>query len=222
VIGLIDITDPRAPKPLGNIDMSGEPTTAVFAQGMIFAGVNTSESFTNPSGKLVTVDPATWAVTAECDIGGQPDAVAKAPDGSFLAIAIENERDEDAGDGGLPQMPAGYVVKIAVDGGVADCAGQQRIDLTGLADVFVNYDMNLTAEGKTTANGLKTTKYISQNKDGPSAGGMRGPPLSQKHIPIWARRTSVGELLRLRRRKAFRSDLEVLMALIFLTFSAVP
>ena len=41
-----------------------------------------------------------------------------------------------------------------------------RVRPTVRADVFVNYDMNLTAEGKTTANGLKTTKYISQNKDG--------------------------------------------------------
>ena len=59
VIGLVDITDPTAPKPLGNIDMGGEPTTAVFIGGMVFAGVNTSESFANPSGKLVTVDLAT-------------------------------------------------------------------------------------------------------------------------------------------------------------------
>jgi DNA-binding beta-propeller fold protein YncE len=136
VVGLVDITDPRAPKALGNIDVGGEPTTAVFDEGMIFVGVNTSESYTNPSGKLVTIDPATKAIVAECDIGGQPDSVAKAPDGSFLAIAIENERDEEAGDGGLPQMPAGYVVKIAVSGGVADCAGMQKIDVTGLADIF--------------------------------------------------------------------------------------
>lgn len=136
VIGLIDITDPATPKALGNIDVGGEPTTAVFVGTNIFAGVNTSESFTNPSGKLVTIDPSTKAITAECDIGGQPDAVAKAPDGSFLAIAIENERDEDLGDGGLPQMPAGYVVKIMVTDGAADCAGQMRIDMTGLADVF--------------------------------------------------------------------------------------
>jgi hypothetical protein len=135
VIGMVDITDPRAPAPLGNIEMGGEPTTAVFVGDRIFAGVNTSESFTSPSGKLVTVDPATRAIVAECDIGGQPDSVARAPDGSFLAIAVENERDEEVNDGALPQMPAGYVVKIDVTGGEADCAGQQRIDLTGLADV---------------------------------------------------------------------------------------
>ena len=135
VIGLVDITDPAAPKGLGNINMGGEPTTAVFIGGLIYAGVNTSESFTAPSGKLVTVDTATTSITAECDIGGQPDSVARAPDGSFLAIAVENERDEDVNDGAIPQMPAGYVVKLPVTGGVVDCAGQVRIDLTGLATI---------------------------------------------------------------------------------------
>lgn len=135
VVGLIDLTDPRAPKPLGNVDVGGEPTTAVFIGSRVFAGVNTSQSFTAPSGKLVTIDPATKAVVAECDLGGQPDAVAKAPDGSFLAVAIENERDEDLGEGGLPQMPAGFVVKLPVVDGVVDCAASQVIELTGLAAV---------------------------------------------------------------------------------------
>lgn len=43
---------------------------------------------------------------------------------------------------------------------------KSRVRTTGLADIFVNYDMHLTAEGKTTTSGLKTTKYVSQNKDG--------------------------------------------------------
>jgi len=135
VIGLVDITDPAAPKPLGNIDMGGEPTTAQIIGGKAFVGVNTSESYTAPSGKLVTVDLATKQVVAECEIGGQPDSVAKAEDGSFVAIAIENERDEDLNEGAIPQMPAGFVVKIAVKDGVADCAGLQQIDVTGIAEV---------------------------------------------------------------------------------------
>lgn len=135
VVGLIDITDPRSPRALGNIDVGGEPTTAVFIGARVFAGVNTSESFTNPSGKLVTIDPATRAIVAECDIGGQPDSVARAKDGSFLAIAVENERDESLNKGALWQLPAGYVVKLPVKDGVADCAAQLRIDLTGLADI---------------------------------------------------------------------------------------
>jgi len=135
VIGLVDITDPAAPKPLGNIDMGGEPTTAQIIGGKAFVGVNTSESYTAPSGKLVTVDLATKEIVAECEIGGQPDSVAKAEDGSFVAIAIENERDEDLNDGAIPQMPAGFVAKIAIVDGAADCAGLQKIDVTGLAEV---------------------------------------------------------------------------------------
>lgn len=135
VIGLVDIADPRMPKPLGNIDVGGEPTTAHFIGAKIFVGVDTSESFIAPSGKLVTVDLATRAVEAECDIGGQPDSVARSADGSFLAIAIENQRDEDVNDGAIPQMPAGYMVKMAIKDGVVDCAGQQRIAVTGLAEV---------------------------------------------------------------------------------------
>lgn len=135
VIGLIDITDPKAPKPLGNVDIGGEPTTAQIIGGRVYVGVNTSESFATPSGKLVTVDLATRAVVAECDLGGQPDSVAKAKDGSFLAIAIENERDEDVNDGALPQMPVGYLVKLPVTAEGADCAALQKIDVTGLAAV---------------------------------------------------------------------------------------
>ncbi len=135
VIGMVDITDPAAPKPLGNVAMGGEPTTTVVIGGLAFAGVNTSESRAAPSGKLVTVDLAKKAVVAECDLGGQPDSVARAPDGSFIAVAIENERDEDVADGDLPQMPAGFVVKLPVKDGAVDCAGLQKIDVTGLAQV---------------------------------------------------------------------------------------
>ncbi|WP_225028004.1 esterase-like activity of phytase family protein [Xinfangfangia pollutisoli] len=135
VIGLVDITDPKAPKPLGNIDVGGEPTTTVVDGGLAFAGVNTSESYTNPSGKLVTIDIAAKKVVAECDLGGQPDSVAKSPDGRFIAVAIENERDEEVNDGDLPQMPAGFVVKLPVTDGALDCAGLQKIDVTGLTDV---------------------------------------------------------------------------------------
>ncbi len=135
VIGLIDITDPAAPKPLGNIAMGGEPTTAKIIGGTAFAAVNTSKDFVSTSGKLVSVDLATKAVVAECELGGQPDSVAAAKDGSFLAIAIENERDEDVNDGEIPQMPAGFVVKLPVKAGVVDCAGLQKIEMTGLAGV---------------------------------------------------------------------------------------
>lgn len=135
VVGLIDITDPTAPKPLGNIALQGEPTTAHIIGNLAFVGVNTSESYPDPSGHLAVVDITTKTQIATCDIGGQPDSVAVAPDQSFLAVAIENERDEDSGDGGLPQMPAGFVVKLPLVDGQIDCAGLQQINLTGLAAI---------------------------------------------------------------------------------------
>jgi hypothetical protein len=135
VLGFLDITNPAAPKPLGNVEMEGEPTTAVIIGDRVFVGVDTSQSFMQPSGQLRILDLASRELLGSCDLGGQPDAVAKARDASFLAIAIENQRDEDLNDGMLPQMPAGYVVKLPVTAGDLDCDSQQRIDLTGLAQI---------------------------------------------------------------------------------------
>ncbi|TKW67629.1 MAG: esterase-like activity of phytase family protein [Paracoccus denitrificans] len=135
VIGMIDITDPRDPQPLGKTDMEGEPTTTVVRGATAFVGVNTSESFTQPSGALRSVDLASGQVIASCDLGGQPDSVALSPSGDMIAIAIENERDEDMNDGALPQMPAGFVVRLPLTDGAVDCDAKQVIDLTGLAEV---------------------------------------------------------------------------------------
>ncbi|QDL94531.1 esterase-like activity of phytase family protein (plasmid) [Paroceanicella profunda] len=135
VVGRIDISDPEAPKPLGVTQMNGEPTSVVVIGERAYVGVNTSPSYTEPSGKLVSMDLASGAETASCDIGGQPDSVAAARDASFIAVAVENERDEELGDGGLPQMPAGYVVVLPLIDGVVDCAAMVKADVTGLAEV---------------------------------------------------------------------------------------
>ena len=131
VLGLIDITDPTDPKPLGNIELGGEPTSVGIIGKTAYVGVNTSESYTDPSGKLVVIDIASQQILRACDLGGQPDSVAVARDGSFIAVAIENERDEEAGDGRVGQMPAGDLVLV----GAGDCAGLQHVDLTGQADI---------------------------------------------------------------------------------------
>jgi len=99
VLGMIDITVPSNPKPLGNIDVGGEPTAVVVPKRHAIVGVNTSESYTEPSGFVVSYEIPTGVETDRCDLGGQPDSLAVAPDLSFVAIAIENERDEDLGDG---------------------------------------------------------------------------------------------------------------------------
>ena len=136
LVGMIDIGDPSEPKPMGTIALDGEPTAVAASGTAAFVGVNTSESFTEPSGHLVVVDLQAGVLTPyDCDLGGQPDSVAVAPDGSLVAVAIENERDEDLGEGRVGQLPAGYLAIVPVDGGTPDCAGMIRVDLTGLAEV---------------------------------------------------------------------------------------
>ncbi|WP_300018397.1 esterase-like activity of phytase family protein [uncultured Roseobacter sp.] len=135
VIGVIDITDPTAPAPKGTLAVDGEPTAVSVIGNTAFVGVNTSESYTAPSGFVKAVNLADMSITASCDLGGQPDSTARAKDGSFIAIAIENERDEDLGDGRVPQMPAGDLVMIDVVEGTLECATMRRVSLTGLADV---------------------------------------------------------------------------------------
>lgn len=136
VIGLIDITDPSAPLAKGTIDVGGEPTAVSVLGNIAMAGVNTSQSYTAPSGMLKAFDLTTLQEIGVCDLGGQPDSTAIAPDGSFVTIAVENERDEDLGDGGLGQMPGGYVVTISIENGVPVCDSMVKIDVDGLADIF--------------------------------------------------------------------------------------
>ncbi|MBJ3775196.1 esterase-like activity of phytase family protein [Acuticoccus mangrovi] len=133
-VGIVDISDPAAPKAGGAIMMDGEPTSLVISGGTAYVAVNTSASYTEPSGVLKLVDIAAKTVTESCDLGGQPDSAAIAADGSFLAIAIENERDEDLNDGALPQLPAGTVAIIPLTDGAPDCDAAIFPDLTGLAE----------------------------------------------------------------------------------------
>jgi hypothetical protein len=129
-IGFVDISNPSRPQPLGTLAMGGEPTSVAHLGRLLLAGVNTSASFADPSGKLVVVDSKTHAVVRELDLGGQPDSVAVAPSGRYIAVAVENERDEDVNDGAIPQAPAGYLA-------VVDTRTWKvtRVDLTGLATV---------------------------------------------------------------------------------------
>ncbi|WP_173038794.1 esterase-like activity of phytase family protein [Phytohabitans flavus] len=129
-LGFIDITDSSRPKPSGVLELAGEPTSVATFGKYVLAAVNTRESFTNPSGQLVVVDAKTRAVVRTLDLGGQPDSVAVAPSGKYIAIAIENERDEDVDDGAIPQLPAGWL-------SVVDTRtwSVSKVDLTGLAAV---------------------------------------------------------------------------------------
>ncbi|KQX41531.1 alkaline phosphatase [Ensifer sp. Root954] len=134
-VGLIDITDAKAPKAAGTVSFDGEPTSVTIAGAKALVAVNTRESFVKPSGLLAIVDLASKKVDATCDLGGQPDSIAVNKDRTLAAIAIENERDEELNDGKIPQMPAGDLVILSLKDGVADCGSLKRVTLTGLAEI---------------------------------------------------------------------------------------
>jgi hypothetical protein len=103
-IGFVDISDPTAPVAAGVVQVGGEPTSVATLGGLAFAAVNTSEDYVNTSGVLVAIDIANQTIIKTWDLDGQPDSISISPDGKFVVIAIENERDEDLGDGAPPQV----------------------------------------------------------------------------------------------------------------------
>lgn len=136
-VGFVDITDPAAPLPTGKLALGGEPTSvSILPSGLALVGVNTSASYVSPSGTLAVVDVASQTVLEQIPLGGQPDSVAVSPDGAYAAVVIENERDEDIEvdgvEGGLPQLPAGYLVIVDLVGDPGDWA-TRTVDLSGLS-----------------------------------------------------------------------------------------
>ncbi|GAA4964103.1 esterase-like activity of phytase family protein [Actinoplanes utahensis] len=129
-LGFVDISDPSKPRPAGTLAVGGEPTSVAHLGRLLLAGVNTRTSFTDPSGRLVVIDAASRRTVREIDLGGQPDSVAVAPSGRYIAVAIENERDEDVDDGAIPQAPAGWLAVIDTRTWKVS-----RVALTGLSDV---------------------------------------------------------------------------------------
>lgn len=134
-IGFVDITNPALPTAAGSLAMPGEPTSVTVLGANALVAVNTSTDFVNTSGQLVVVDIATRTVIATLPLAGQPDSIAASRDGRYVAVVIENQRDEDLGDGAPPQLPAGHLVIVDAVGAPGTWA-QRTVDLTGLATLF--------------------------------------------------------------------------------------
>jgi hypothetical protein len=147
-IGFIDITNPSRPLPAGTValdpdpsdDVDYSPTSVDILQNRYaLVTADTSESKANPSGRLVVVDIDRRSVVTELDLGGQPDSAKISPDNRYLAIAIENERNEDIEvggvEGGLPQFPAGYLAVVRLQGPPTNWF-RQDVSLTGLAALY--------------------------------------------------------------------------------------
>ncbi|MGY2127263.1 hypothetical protein [Blastococcus sp. SYSU DS0617] len=136
-VGLVDLTRPAQPRALGAVPVGGEPTSVAVTRDGRFAlaVVDTSSSFTAPSGELAVIDLRARAVVRTLPLGGQPDSIAISPRGSVAAVAIENQRDEDVVvdgvEGGLPQAPAGFLAVVDLHGAPAHWT-VDRVELTGL------------------------------------------------------------------------------------------
>jgi DNA-binding beta-propeller fold protein YncE len=137
-IGFVDITDPRNPIAAGTMAMRGEPTSvAALDDRLALVAVNTSKSFTEPSGNLQVVNIATRTVVATHELGGQPDSISISADRRYAAIVIENERDEeievDGEEGGLPQLPSGALLIVDLLGANPTGWTIRSVDLTELS-----------------------------------------------------------------------------------------
>lgn len=132
-LGFVDIVDPANPRPAGFLAMAGELTSVVARGPRAYAVSDTSPNKREPSGYVAVVDIAARREIMRCDLGGQPDSISLSPDGRFLAVVIENERDERLDNGRIPQLPPGNLTILAPSDAGLDCAGLRRVDLTGLA-----------------------------------------------------------------------------------------
>ncbi len=134
-LGFIDIANPANPTPAGALALGGEPTSVAVHGGYALVCINTSADFVNTSGDLLVVDIASRQIVRTLPLGGQPDSIAVSPDGRYAAICIENERDEDLGNGEPPQAPAGFLVIADLIGDPSQW-GLRQVNLTGVADLF--------------------------------------------------------------------------------------
>ncbi len=127
-IGFIDVRDPAQPVGLGTLSLSelgnadDQPTSVAAVGEFVLVVVDTTGGdFPNPSGRVDVVRVGDRTRVHSVDLDGQPDSIAISPDGSFAAIAMENQRDEEftpAGgeEGDLPQPPTGFVQLIDLAG----------------------------------------------------------------------------------------------------------
>jgi len=134
-LGFVDITDPAKPVAAGTVYVGGEPTSVAVMGNYALVAINTSASFIAASGKMLVVNIANRSIVTSFELGGQPDSVAVSPDGQYAAVVIENERDEDLGDGAPPQAPAGFMVILDLAGEPTDWS-LRNVEMIGLADLY--------------------------------------------------------------------------------------
>ncbi|PEG33103.1 alkaline phosphatase [Mycolicibacterium agri] len=166
-IGFLDIGDPAKPVGKGILSLAelghadDQPTSVAAIGDYVLVVVDTTGGdFPHPSGRVDVVRVADRTRVRSIDLAGQPDSIAISPDGAFAAIAMENQRDEEATppggeEGDLPQPPTGFV---------------QLVDLAGAPDRWtarrVDFDVSAArAAGLDTPEDLEP-EYVSINSRG--------------------------------------------------------
>ncbi len=136
-IVFVNAANPLNLLPMGRVALGGEPTSVAVGTKSAYAAVNTSENYVDTSGYMGVIALDGSAMSAKCDVQGQPDSIAVSADGKFVSVAIENERDEELNDGVIPQMPAGHLAVFDLDenGVPVNCDAVRIVDLTGLAEI---------------------------------------------------------------------------------------
>ncbi len=138
-IGFVDISNPFSPQADGLIPLDNDPTSLVWINDHVIVSVNTSQSYSKPSGELLAFEAKSDAGAVAmpkrvCSLPGQPDSIALSHDQGLLAIAIENERDEGVNNGTLPQYPAGSVAFISLTAdGLPVCSSLRSISVSHLS-----------------------------------------------------------------------------------------
>ncbi|MBP2454090.1 esterase-like activity of phytase family protein [Mycolicibacterium lutetiense] len=166
-IGFVDITDPAKPVGKGTLSLAelghndDQPTSVAAVKDHVLVVVDTTGGdFAHPSGRVDIVRTSDRTPVHSIDLGGQPDSIAISPDGTFAAIAMENQRDEEftppgKEEGDLPQPPTGFV---------------QLIDLTSAPNSWtprkVDFDVDAARKaGLDTPEDLEP-EYVSINARG--------------------------------------------------------
>lgn len=139
-IGFVDVRDPAKPVGLGTLSLTelghadDQPTSVAAVGEFVLVVVDsTGGDFPHPSGRVDVVRVSDRSRVQSIDLGGQPDSVAISPDGSFAAIAMENQRDEEftppgQEKGDLPQPPTGFVQLLTLTGAPAGWQAR-KVDL---------------------------------------------------------------------------------------------
>lgn len=113
-IGFVAIANPAQPKLGGLLEVGGEPTSLALTHDDRWGLVCIRGAKTSAKSELAVFDFAKRKVVRRIALSGQPDCLKISADNRYAVIAIENERDDL--DKPLPQLPAGFVNIVDLQG----------------------------------------------------------------------------------------------------------